>query len=259
MNEIIEQAADQLFQAESRHEACGPVRDMIGATDLELAYAVQEVITKRKIANGEIVAGHKIGLTSLAVQKQIGVDQPDFGVLYKSSELLSGDSISMNQLMQPRIETEIAFILKKPIPPRAAFDVVAAAIDYGVCSLEIAGSRIAGWDIRIADTVADNASASHYVLGKEQVPVGKIDLEGCAMRMWINGEVRSEGVGSACLGNPLNAVLWLSDTLHQFGTPLEPGHVVLSGALGPMVAVNPGDHIYAEITGLGSCEITIEA
>ncbi len=261
MNEITETkinaAVEMLWNAEQRGQTCSPVRELIGPNSIEAAYSIQSLITQRKQAFGRTIVGRKIGLTSEAVQRQIGVDQPDFGSLFDSGVLTNGSEVSMSDLMQPKIECEIAFTLAKSIPENASLDQIADAIGHGECSLEIAGSRVEGWDIRIADTIADNASASHFVLSGNKVRLGDIDLEGCGMKLFVNGVQKSDGRGAACLGNPLNAVQWLANAMAKVGSPLQAGEIILSGALGPMVAVNAGDHIKAEIDGMGTVEITI--
>jgi 2-keto-4-pentenoate hydratase len=184
-------------------------------------------------------SGRKIGLTSEAVQRQLGVDQPDFGVLFADMDT-SGAPVEPGRLLQPKVEAEIAFVLGQDL---AADDVdldgVRSAVGTTRVALEIVDSRIAGWDISYADTVADNASSGLYVLGDELDAA--LDPAAVDMTMSINGVVVSTGAGAACLGSPLNALMWLARTAIEFGEPLRAGQVVLSGALGPMAPVAPGD------------------
>ena len=251
--EAIAQAAARLIEAARTHAPCPPVRELIGATDIAAAYAVQERLTSARLSDGARIVGRKIGLTSAAVQAQIGVDQPDFGVLFDDMGYAEADEVPMSRLLQPKAEAEVAFVLKEDLA-EGDIDVarVRGAIDYAVASLEIVDSRVAGWDIRFGDTVADNASSGLYVLGSKRKTLDEFSPVETEMTMAINGEQVSTGNGAACLGDPLNAVVWLATTARDFGEPLRAGQVILSGALGPMAAVSPGDVVTAEITGLGS-------
>ena len=159
--------------------------------------------------------------------------------------------------MQPKIEGELAFVLGGSLDnDKLTIVDIINSIDYVLPSLEIVGSRIENWNIRIADTVADNASASHYVLGHTPKMLDDIDIVNCKMNMTINGELKSSGSGKDCLGSPLNAVLWLARKMQAVGQPLQAGELILSGSLGPMVVVNAGDHVEAEFEGLGSVSIS---
>lgn len=250
--EVVE-AAERLLEAAASGVPCDPVRELIGETDVEAAYAVQERLTAARLAAGATVVGRKIGLTSKAVQAQIGVDQPDFGVLFDDMGYAEGDVVPMSRLLQPKAEAEIAFVLKADLA-EGDLDVaqVRAAVDHAVASLEIVDSRVAGWNIRFGDTVADNASSGLYVLGSQPRTLEEVEPADVEMTMEINGEQVSTGTGAACLGDPLNALAWLARTARDFGEPLRAGQVVLSGALGPMADVRPGDVVTAQITGLGS-------
>ena len=251
-NEIIE-AAKRLREAEAARKTCAPVRDLIGMEDLTAAYAVQKINTNHRINSGGRIIGHKVGLTSLAVQKQLGVDQPDFGLLWHDKEILNGGEISVSEMMQPRVEAEIAFVLGKDLNTDFITTIdVLNAVEYALASIEVVGSRISNWDIKITDTIADNASASHWIVGHKPVKLQHLDLVNCGMRMTNNGKVVSEGKGSACLGSPINALLWLAQKMVLVGEPLKAGDLILSGAVGPMVKVEAGDNFNAVIEGLGS-------
>jgi len=170
MSETIDQLAKQLRDAYQNRQACAPLRDIIGIEDIETAYAIQNINNKLRLDAGARMTGRKIGLTSKAVQKQLGVDQPDFGMLLNTMEVLNGDTIAMSELMQPKVEAEIAFVLGKDLPYHEITTVeLLSSIDYALASIEIVGSRIENWNIKITDTVADNASASHYVVGHQPV------------------------------------------------------------------------------------------
>lgn len=197
--------------------------------------------------------GRKIGLTARSVQLQLGVNQPDFGTLMDDMAFGDSEPIPLSSLQQPRIEAEIAFVLKKDLTmPQAGAAEVMNAVAYALPALEIVGSRIQGWNIRYVDTVADNASSSAFVLGTTPRSLSDFDVRLCGMAMTRRGELVSTGAGAACLGNPINALTWLAKTMAQLGSPLKAGDVVLSGALGAMVSVQPGDVFEARIEGLGS-------
>jgi 2-keto-4-pentenoate hydratase len=249
--------AAKLRQAQATKTPISPLRDDIGEHNEELAYAIQQVNTNHKLVDGARIVGKKIGLTSIKVQEQFGISTPDFGILFDDMEVLNGLSLPISEVMQPKIEGELAFVLGGSLDnDKLTIVDIINSIDYVLPSLEIVGSRIDNWNIRIADTVADNASASHYVLGHTPKMLDDIDIVNCKMNMTINGELKSSGIGKDCLGSPLNAVLWLARKMQAVGQPLQAGELILSGSLGPMVVVNAGDHVDAEFEGLGSVSIS---
>lgn len=248
----LKSAADRLFQSHESGKFCEPVRDLIGL-DPDAAYQVQSINTDRWKGAGRRVVGRKIGLTSKAVQDQLGVDQPDFGVLYADMEYADGETVPVGRTHQPKAEAEIALVMARDLlSPDLTFTELMAAVEYAVPAIEIVGSRIANWDIRISDTIADNASSGLYAIGGPRHRLEGLDLPGASMIMKRNGKPVSFGAGAACLGNPLNAALWLARKCASLGVPLEAGSVVLTGALGPMVEMAPGDIFEASISGLGS-------
>ncbi len=249
-------AASQLEIAAASKIPCDPVRIFIGESSQEKAYAVQKLITKSRILQGAKPIGKKIGLTSVKVQQQLGVDQPDFGMLFDDMEIENGGNLSISETMQPKVEAEIAFVLKKDLHSKnPSLAEIEEAIDYAVAAIEIVGSRIADWDIKITDTIADNASASHFVLGDVKKQLSEIDLIDCEMQLFQNNQLVSQGSGAACLGSPLIAVQWLAKKMVEMETPLQAGDVVLSGALGPMVNILEGDKIKATVEGLGQVSL----
>ncbi|WP_432984078.1 2-keto-4-pentenoate hydratase [Dactylosporangium sp. CA-233914] len=250
-------AADRLRSAAVNGRPTRPVRDLIGHNDITAAYAVQQRLATERIATGANVVGRKIGLTSTAVQQQLGVDRPDFGLLFDDMAYDGGDTVPYHAVLQPRVEAEIAFMLKADLAvgPLDATQV-RNAISYATPALEICGSRIQDWDITFGDTVADNASAGAYVLGPLRKTLDQIEPRLVEMQMTINATVASTGNGAACLGDPIDAVVWLARQAREFGEPLRAGQLVLSGALGPMRPVQPGDTVTATITGLGKVTAT---
>jgi 2-keto-4-pentenoate hydratase len=253
----VSRAAAALWEANRTGIPCKPVRTIIGESDVETAYAVQEQITKRRIEQGARLIGRKIGLTAAAVQAQLGVSQPDYGMLFHDMDVVNGDEIAPGKLIQPKVEAEIAFILGHDlVDEKLTTADVLTAIAWAVPALEIVDSRIEGWNIRIADTVADNASSGLFVLGHNMRRLDSIDVLGCGMALECNGELVASGAGVACLGSPINATLWLARVMVKAGRPLRSGDVVLSGALGPMVPAKPGSVFEARIQGLGSVRLT---
>jgi 2-keto-4-pentenoate hydratase len=214
---------------------------------------VQRINTRFWEAQGRRIVGRKIGLTASAVQQQLGVDRPDFGVLFQDMEIADGGTLEAADVIQPKAEAEVALIFARDLDKQdaTAHDVF-AAVDSAVAAIEIVDSRIADWKITFADTVADNGSSAFFVLGREKKSLPGLDLYTCGMVMEVNGTIASLGAGAACLGHPLNAAAWLARTLSERGEPLRAGDIVLTGALGPMVPLTRRAHIKATIGGLGS-------
>nr|WP_156681740.1 fumarylacetoacetate hydrolase family protein [Sphingomonas profundi] len=233
-----------------------PIREAWPEATIADAYAIQAANTAFWEAEGRSVVGAKIGLTARAVQAQLGVDQPDFGQLFADMAINDGDTVAPGRLLQPKVEAEVAFVLgRTPDPARLTTAELIDSVAYALPAIEIVDSRIADWKIGIVDTVADNASSGLFVLGTSPVPLAALDLRLCGMVLEKNGEQVSFGAGAACLGNPLHALGWLAAKLAEVGRPLARGDVVLSGALGPMVAVAPGDTVEARIAGLGTVRV----
>lgn len=253
----IEQIAATLRDAAHSKKSISPIRAHIGDHDEATAYQIQKINHAHRISQGARMVGKKIGLTSFKVQEMFGISTPDFGILYNDMEILTGQHISMAKLMQPKVEAELAFVLGQELrgDTLTILDVI-NAVDYVLPSIELVGSRITDWDIKITDTIADNASASHYILGHTPKMLDDIDVVNCHMEMHINGRLSSSGSGKDCLGSPLNAVLWLARKMNELDQPLQAGEMILSGSLGPMCPVSAGDEIVANFTGLGDVAIS---
>lgn len=250
----LEIAATRLRNA-YRQGPVGPLRDTMEASDIDSAYAVQSINTEFWRQAGRRIVGQKIGLTSIAVQRQLGVDQPDFGVLFDDMLILDGGTLNSADVLQPKAEGEVAFVMARDFDnPRATVVDLMSAIAYALPAIEIVDSRLKDWKITIADTVADNASSAFFVLGSQPQSLAGLDLLTCGMMLTLDGTVASVGAGAACMGHPLTAAAWLAATLSSRGQPLKAGDIIMSGALGPMVPIAPGNQVRVRIGGLGSAE-----
>ena len=252
----LAEAVERLAVAADTRVPCRPVRDVLGADDVNAAYLVQSALIARRVAGGAARVGRKIGLTSPVVQAQLGVHQPDFGVLLDDMAVPDGGTVAPGHLLQPKVEGEIAFRLGADLTGDINADTVRDAVVSAHAAIEIVDSRVAGWDIRIADTVADNASSGMFVISDHCLPLSGFEPVSAEMTLLVNGTEASSGNGAACLGDPLVALEWLARTAVEFGDPLRAGDVVLSGALGPMVVVSPGDRVDVHISGLGAVGVT---
>jgi 2-keto-4-pentenoate hydratase len=249
-SDSIAKAAEAIDQARQSGSAIARVSETFGLPDPNAAYAVQETNTKRWLATGRRISGRKIGLTSKAIQTQLGVDQPDYGMLWADRAWLENEPVPTSSLIQPRVEAEIAFVMGRSISsPDAGITELMSAIEYVLPAVEVVDSAIEAWKITLIDTIADNASAAGYVLGTSPRKLDGLDLRLCGMMISRSGEIVSLGTGAACLGNPLNAALWLARKMAEVGSPLSEGDVVLSGALGPMVDAKARDRFHVEIQG----------
>jgi 2-keto-4-pentenoate hydratase len=255
----IELAANMLWNAADVGEAITPLRESFPGMTGEDAYAVQEFNTDRRLTAGARLVGRKIGLTARSVQQQLGVDQPDYGMLFADMAVVDGEPVPWTRLMQPKVEAEVALVMDRDLlEPGITSAQLLRAVAFVLPAIEIVGSRIADWNIRFVDTVADNASSSAFVVGNTPVSLTGLDLRLAGMVMERLGEQVSLGAGAACLGHPLNAALWLANKMASVGRGLRAGDVVLTGALGPMVPVRPGDVFEARIEGLGSVRAVFE-
>lgn len=253
---IIQELADQLYQAERSRQGIPPLTERYPELSIEDAYRVQLANVRRKVEEGQRIVGKKIGLTSKAMQNLLGVDQPDYGHLLDSMVVENGGVVTPSQILQPRVEGEIAFILKEDLKgPGVTVTDVLRATDYVVAAIEIVDSRVKDWKIELADTIADNASSGLYVLGNRPMKVEQLDLAQTGMVLYKNGEVINTGVGAAALGNPALCVAWLANQLAHFDTDLKAGEVVLSGALSAAVNAAPGDHFLVRFDQLGEVSV----
>lgn len=217
------------------------------------AYRIQQINVHRRKEEGGLVRGRKVGLTSLAMQQQLGVDEPDFGAIFADMVIEEGDPIPVSELIQPRIEAEIAFVMETDLqgPGVSSADAL-RAVAGALPALEIIDSRVADWKIKLPDTIADNASSARVVCGGRLTPLDDLDLRTIGMVLSVDGAVAATGAGAAVLGNPIRCVAWLANKLGEFGVPLRAGDLVLAGALHAAVGVAAGTSVQAEFAELGS-------
>lgn len=252
----VSAVADELWQAERDRRQVAPIVGKLGQGNVQSAYQVQAELTQRRLNSGGRLVGRKIGLTSAAVQQQLGVNEPDFGALFANMEVEHGGSLESKTLIQPKVEAEIALVLERELERQdTTVAELMRAVAFVAPALEIVDSRIEDWKISIVDTIADNGSSARFVLGNSIKRLTDVDLLTCGMAMTRNGQIVSVGSGAACLGHPLRAALWLVRKLAENGEPLRAGDVILTGALGPMVGVNTGEEYEARISDLGSVKV----
>lgn len=252
----IARLGDELYDAFATRRTIAPLLGRVPGITIEDAYHIQSHFVARRLGAGETIIGKKIGATSKPVQDFLGVYQPDFGQLTSAMLYQDGAEIDLATLIQPKAEAELAFVLKSDLtgPGITAMDVIRAT-DYVVPCFEIVDSRITDWQIKIQDTVADNASCGVFVLGRDRGDPRKLDLTLAGMVLDRNGELFDTGVGAAVQGSPANAVAWLANTLGALGIPFKAGEIILSGSQSSLVPIVAGDHLVCRVGGLGRCEI----
>ncbi len=256
MTADVQAIADALYRARSDLKQIAPPRETMDLERVEDAQAIQDANTKRWLAEGRRMVGRKIGLTSKAVQAQIGVDEPDYGVLWADYAFTNGDTLPVTRFMQPRVEIEIAFVMERGIDdPNASMTELMRAVGFALPAVEIVDSAVADWNIRLVDTIADNASGGGFALGTSPRKITDVDLRLGGAILSRNGVAESTGLGAACLGHPLNATLWLARKMATLGRPMAEGDIVLSGALGPMIPAGGGDVFGVEIQGFETFQI----
>lgn len=250
----IQRYGDELYDAWRERRVLSPLLEREPAISLDDAYAIQLRMVGRRIQAGEKIIGKKIGVTSKPVQEFLGVYEPDFGQLTSGMLRTEAEGVDLNQLIQPKAEAELAFVLERDLvgPGITVTDVIRATAYVAPC-FEIVDSRIRDWKIRIQDTVADNASCGVFLLGDAKGDPRKLDLTQAGMVLRKNGELFSTGVGAAVQGSPMNAVVWLANTLGRLGLPFRAGEVILSGSQSTLVPVADGDELVCTVGGLGTC------
>lgn len=253
----VQDAYRHLLQAEVEKKSVLPLMDLYPEMTVDEAYQVQMSAIEQKVRDGQQIVGKKIGLTSIAMQNLLGVDQPDYGHLLDSMEVSNKGIILMERLFQPKVEAEIAFVLRKDLKgPSVTVEDVLDATEYIVPALEIVDSRITDWRIKLQDTIADNASSGLFVLGDERFSINEMDLTKIEMNLFRNGELMNTGYGSDVLGDPALCVAWLANKLSEYNVILKAGEVILSGALSAAVEAQKGDRFTAGFTHLGKVEVS---
>jgi 2-keto-4-pentenoate hydratase len=256
----VKSIATRLDTAWKTRTPISPISESDGITDVKTAYAIQTYWTNMRLERGEKIVGRKIGLTSKAIQQQLGVNEPDYGTLWQSSFYLAENgkvNIPAGDFLQPRIEGEIAFLIGKPLrEPNITPEQVLAATEACAMGIEIVASRIADWKIKLTDTIADNASYGGFTLGAWDKQMREADLGALAMSIHHNGTIAAEGLGSAALGHPATSTAWLANKLLEFGVSLEPGDIVISGGITKMLPVKVGDEFIFSLTSQPSLTVT---
>ncbi|WP_435154861.1 2-keto-4-pentenoate hydratase [Amycolatopsis sacchari] len=249
----VREVADRLLLAYEKGEPTAPVIETHPDATITDAYHIQQEQVRRWVSDGDVVKGHKVGLASKAMQQQMGVDQPDYGHLLAGMFHLEHQPISAGSLLQPRVEPEIAFVLGRRLSgPGVTVADALRAVDFVVPALEIVASRITDWRISIVDTIADNASSGGVVLGSKPTLLSDVDLRLAGCTLQLGGELVATGAGAAVLGSPVNALVWLANTIGPLGIDLEPGHVVLPGSMTRAYPVSAGDTAVADMGELGT-------
>ncbi|WP_303969033.1 2-keto-4-pentenoate hydratase [Sporosarcina ureae] len=259
MSTKIENYASELLEAEKTCKGIAPLTDRDSSLTVEDAYNIQLEMVKRKLADGRTVIGKKVGLTSVAMQKMLNVDEPDYGHLYDDMELGNEATIKVNSMLAPKVEAEIGFVLSEDlVGPNVTYLDVMMATKYVVPTIEVIDSRVSDWKIKLIDTVADNGSSAKVVIGEKQTTLETLDLRTNCMSLYKNEELIATGAGAAALGHPAHAVAWLANKLHAFGITLKKDELILPGALSGAVVVEAGDTIEADFGPIGSVIVHFE-
>jgi 2-keto-4-pentenoate hydratase len=255
----LDAIAGDLGAAERTGVPIAPLSESYPALSVADAYGIQQRIVAAREQEGRSVRGRKVGLTSLAMQRQLGVDEPDFGALLDDMLVEDGDAIAATKLIAPRVEAEIAFVMASELrgPGVSSLDAL-RAVAGAVAAIEVIDSRIADWRIELVDTVADNASSARVVVAGRLVVVEALDLRTMGAALSLNGRVAATGAGAAVLGNPIRCVAWLANKLGEFGVPLREGDLVLAGALHAALGVGAGDVVRADFAELGAVTVRFE-
>lgn len=250
--------ARALYEARRTRVPIPPFTDEDPTLGMADGYAVQEQLTQLLLADGDQVIGYKVGLTSKPMQEMVGVDSPDFGPVLGSTLYRDGDAVPASRFIAPKLEAEIVFVMGEQLAgPGVSILDARRAVAGVAASVEIVDSRIADWRIKLADTVADLASNGAVSVSGRLVPLGDLDTRLIGMTLTRNGELVDTGAGAAALGDPLAVVAWLANVLGTTGRTLEPGHLVMTGALHAAVPMKPGDVFRADFDRLGPVTVRV--
>jgi 2-keto-4-pentenoate hydratase len=258
-NQVRDELAAVLAEAERGREPMAPLASAHPDIDVVDAYEIQLINIRQRVAEGARVLGHKVGLSSLAMQQMMGVDEPDYGHLLDEMQVFEDIPVKAGRYLYPRVEVEVGFILSEDLPgAECTEDDVLAATEALVPSIELIDTRITDWKIALCDTIADNASSAGFVLGRARVSPADVDVKAIDAVLTRNGEVIAEGRSDAVLGNPVTAVAWLSRKVESFGVRLRKGDIVLPGSCTRAIDARAGDEFVADFTGLGSVRLSFE-
>lgn len=259
MEVLVEGIAKELIDAESHQYSVAPLTERYSELTVGDAYQIQLEVIDKKLKAGHKVIGKKVGLTSIAMQQMLGVDEPDYGHLLDTMKIADEATVKIAELISPKVEAEIGFILEHDlVGPNVNYLDVLMATKYVVPTIEIIDSRISDWKIKLVDTVADNGSSARVVVGEKLSTIEGLDLRTQGMVLYKNEELVATGAGTAALGHPAQAVAWLANKLHEFGITLKAGELILPGALSGAIAVKEGDMIVADFGPLGTVSVTFE-
>lgn len=252
-----EEAANRLEEAEAKRCPIQALSDGYSDASLEDAYAIQFIQASRTLKSGSRQVGYKVGLTSREAQKQFGLFEPDFGHLFDRMRIKDG-CIFQNELIQPKIEGEIAFVLEKELKgPGLTRADVERSVEYITAAFEIVDSRIESWKIKAFDTIADNGSSARFALSNEKKYLDNLDLKTIGMALSRNGEVEVTGAGAAAMGDPIHAVVFLANELGKHGRYFQSGDIILSGSLGKMISFSVGDTLTCDMWKLGTITLQV--
>jgi 2-keto-4-pentenoate hydratase len=256
-DDVRRTVADALRDAETGRRPIPPLRETWPQIDVVDASEIQLLNIRRRLEAGAVVKGHKVGLSSKAMQDMMGVDEPDYGHLLSDMEVHEDRPVPAGRYCFPRVEVEVAFILGETLPGVGCTeDDVLRATEWVAPSIELIDSRVSDWNIKIADTIADNASSAGFVLGPERVRPDEVDLRSIEAVLTRSGEKVAAGRSDAVLGNPVTAVAWLARKVAAFGVTLEAGHVILPGSVHRAIDARPGDDFVAEFLDFGSVHLS---
>ncbi|HKC29416.1 MAG TPA: fumarylacetoacetate hydrolase family protein [Jatrophihabitans sp.] len=254
----VEGKARALYDARRSRVAIAPFTDADPTLGMADGYAVQSELVKLILSDGDRIVGYKAGLTSKPMQKMLGVDRPDYGPVLASTVYRDGDEVPLQRFIQPRIEAEIVLVLGAALRgPGVTVEDARRAVQGAAAAMEIVDSRFVDWRINLADTVADMASNGAVAISETVVPLEGLDVRLIGMVLTRNGALVDTGAGAAALGNPLEVVAWLANTLATDGIALQPGHVIMTGALHAAVPMAPGEEYLAEFDRLGSVRVRV--
>ena len=257
--EIRDELAADLAQAERSREPIAPLTSAYPDIDVVDAYEIQLINIRQRVAEGARVLGHKVGLSSLAMQQMMGVDEPDYGHLLDEMQVFEDTPVKAGRYLYPRVEVEVGFILAADLPGAGCTeDDVLAGTEALAPSIELIDTRITDWKIALCDTIADNASSAGFVLGEARVSPRELDVKSIDAVLTRNGEVVTEGRSDAVLGNPVTAVAWLARKVESFGVRLRKGDIVLPGSCTRAIDARAGDDFVADFAGLGSVRLSFE-